>query len=671
MDTDPPTIISIPSCGMTCADSNSVEAKRITASLPWLGFDPFDAVAGVPSSEKYLKRETISTHPAVGLICLPERVSTEDIDPFTGISCLTGNLNDSSVYLYSQGNLCGSVDTEPCTTTSTTKTTLPISIAEDCDHNEVFCTVTSTLSQSYTLDDVAENVRTLLGKVQFGDLPVYDVDATVIAGSYANTVAAIWNPAASKDILSASNLKQIGGATRSIVQIRFLNSSKVKFYFYQQSGGDRTQIGDEQTFDAGEELTLFPPDELGTNTIEVTAGHGCSNCKPSSSITPRTSWDSTSESTDFGFGGGGFIGTDCKIYRTVKNVSSQSINSETSSSFSVSYPSAGGTFSSSSTSNGSSNSSFTMTETLHADPNLSRSLKLEGSASSNSVLSVYESQTPGNSYSGLYTSTSSTSVSDNVATTTITYTGESFYSDRPSENYSTTYSYDGGANFGAVRAEFVCDYENTSTDTDGNWTTTNTENFKAKASEVGVGYTTNYSATFDRTVVSDGFSFSSNTDASFKQTFSDESPYAPSNPVVESHGPDEDAKLTAGANIVARLGTSLGSVQESVDIEFNTDVTVPNTAQCSKKDNESINFTTYVHWVVQEDDESGSPCHTRTVRAMNEQHNFSSARGEQYSVTDYESLTPSVPTAATLTELFHSRGRSSAIIHYAAKTVAQ
>jgi hypothetical protein len=172
----------------------------------------------------------------------------------------------------------------------------------------------------------------------------------------------------------------------------------------------------------------------------------------------------------------------------------------------------------------------------------------------------------------------------------------------------------------------------------------------------------NYERKTNFTTVTSGFGRTTKEeeDYTIKITFDKDLAWKGGDPTTETNN---GVKLSAGS------GTSwyyFNKSSESVDVSLTCNVTIPDLPEC-----ENTSFTTYVTWVVEDDDESDPYCPYRTVAAYNQQHSVSAARGGGYGTLDSVRLSPTQPPIDM--NLFCSRGQgqgtSKAIVHYAAKTI--
>lgn len=236
--------LTVPDGGSCSCCGCVAEIRSVTAYLAQVGYDPFDCdylrgtsptpAPQTPPYTRYLRYSVsgLALINACGDWNLGVQQTTErwDVDPFTGLSCRSGPPSQSVGFLCNPG-FFGASSITSCGATS---------VSYDCGPEEYFdvCsnstktrprTRTESLSSPYTIANVAQNVDTMLARVDglvYNQMPAY-TSGYVLNGT--DHSALTWDPGAS------SVAKFIKGDTwveKTRLYIKFL--ADTKYYLNEQ-----------------------------------------------------------------------------------------------------------------------------------------------------------------------------------------------------------------------------------------------------------------------------------------------------------------------------------------------------------------------------------------------------------------------------------------------------
>jgi hypothetical protein len=312
--TDPATSQQKVSCG--CCDGCGLEVRSVTASLSHVGYLPFTCEGSEPppTDTRYLKYRASGDGyiEACGVDPQHQNVIQEwEVDPFTGLTCYNGPESD----IVSSG--CSEL--QNCSATQKS-----YSCAFEGDPNDDPCAPTQggsgasinwteSLQDSYTIEDVASNVDTALGRIDpYGNdgMPA-GTRGSVINGTNGSILSWVNECALNR----AEYISGAGGVTKTKLFVKFTKDTQ---YRLTQSNGS------VQTLNAteGQQITVDPPSAPNTWTdiaIVIKTKVGCCN----SSIGATTHTGETTDSTFVADEAEGqpppltpFIGPDCKEYLT-------------------------------------------------------------------------------------------------------------------------------------------------------------------------------------------------------------------------------------------------------------------------------------------------------------------------------------------------------------------
>jgi hypothetical protein len=288
-----------------CACCCYAEVRSVTASLSHVGYLPFTCEGSEPppTDTRYLKYRASGDGyiEACGVAPHNQNVTQEwEVDPFTGLTCYNGPESD----IVSSG--CSEL--QNCSATQKS-----YSCAFEGDPNDPCApgsiNWTESLQDSYTIEDVASNVDTALGRIDpYGNdgMPA-GTRGSVINGTNGSILSWVNECALNR----AEFTSGAGGVTKTKLFVKFTKDTQ---YTLTQSDGS------VQTLNAteGQEITIDPPATPNTWTdiaIVNKTKVGCCN----SSIGATTHTGETTDSTFVADGGAPpppipFIGPDCKEY---------------------------------------------------------------------------------------------------------------------------------------------------------------------------------------------------------------------------------------------------------------------------------------------------------------------------------------------------------------------
>jgi len=284
-----------------CACCCYAEVRSVTASLSHVGYLPFTCEGESPpnTNTRYLKYRASGDGylEACGLAPRNLTVTQEwTVDPFTGLTCYNGPCSD----IVSNG--CSEL--QNCSATRK---------SYSCAFEGGSINWTESLQDSYTIENVASNVDTVLGRINpYGNdgMPA-GTRGSVINGTNGSILTWVNDCALNRAEYTSGS----GGVTKTKLFVKFTKATQ---YTLTQSNGS------VQTLEAtvGQEITVDPPTEPNTWTdiaIVNKTKVGCCN----SSIGATTHIGQTTDST--------FVpdeespsplltpltGPDCKKYLTV------------------------------------------------------------------------------------------------------------------------------------------------------------------------------------------------------------------------------------------------------------------------------------------------------------------------------------------------------------------
>ena len=440
--TDPETDQQKVSCG--CCDGCGLEVRSVTASLSHVGYLPFTCEGSEPppTDTRYLKYRASGDGyiEACGVAPQHQNVTQEwEVDPFTGLTCYNGPESD----IVSSG--CSEL--QNCIATQKS-----YSCASEGDPNDPCATTeggsinwTESLQDSYTIENVASNVNTMLGRINpYGNngMPA-GTRGSVVNGTNGSILT--WVNACALN--RAEYISGAGGVTKTKLFVKFTKDTQ---YTLTQSNGS------VQTLNAteGQQITVDPPATPNTwTTIAIVNPTLAGCCK--SSIAATTHTGQTTDSTFVPDEGAPpppipFIGPDCKKYLTISTTNSSS------------HTDSGGGASNQTFSDGSTNNSeyeytisdsYQSTSTTNAgqEPSVTEFYTIATSKTTieNNTTYSYSEESEEYYKSSEYTSTENCTSSNNetgeISTTTTTTQETTFYEDGSSDSGDEQTSTDTGS----------------------------------------------------------------------------------------------------------------------------------------------------------------------------------------------------------------------------------
>jgi hypothetical protein len=412
-----------------CACCCYAEVRSVTASLSHVGYLPFTCEGSEPptTDTRYLKYSASGDGyiEACGVAPQHQNVTQEwEVDPFTGLTCYNG----PEAGIVSSG--CSEL--QNCSATQKS-----YSCAFEGDPNDPCApdsiNWTESLQDSYTIDDVASNVDTALGRIDpYGNdgMPA-GTRGSVINGTNGSILSWVNECALNR----AEYISGAGGVTKTKLFVKFTKDTQ---YTLTQSDGS------VQTLNAteGQEITIDPPATPNTWTdiaIVNKTKVGCCN----SSIGATTHTGETTDSTfniDYSLDEWPptpFIGPDCKKYLTIHTINSSSSTSSGEDAGNESW------FEGSTSDSGSEytiSESYQSTGTINAgqEPSGTVSYTLTGSKTSfvNNTTYSYSEDLDANYKSNEYSSTTNCTTGGNGATSEISTTSQSTYFYEDGSSYS-------------------------------------------------------------------------------------------------------------------------------------------------------------------------------------------------------------------------------------------
>jgi hypothetical protein len=309
--TDPETDQQKVSCG--CCDGCGLEVRSVTASLSHVGYLPFPCEGSEPppTDTRYLKYRASGDGyiEACGVAPQHQNVTQEwEVDPFTGLTCYNGPESD----IVSSG--CSEL--QNCSATQKS-----YSCAFEGDPNDPCAPMeggsvnwTESLQDSYTIEDVASNVDTVLGRINpYGNdgMPA-GTRGSVVNGTNGSILTWVNECALNR----AEYISGAGGVTKTKLFVKFTKDTQ---YTLTQSNGSVQTL----TATEGQQIIVETPSEQNTWTdiaIVNKTKVGCCN----SSIGATTH---TGEATDASrpWWNRYFVGPDCKPYSKVTTVNNSII----------------------------------------------------------------------------------------------------------------------------------------------------------------------------------------------------------------------------------------------------------------------------------------------------------------------------------------------------------
>jgi hypothetical protein len=308
--TDPATSQQKVSCG--CCDGCGLEVRSVTASLSHVGYLPFTCEGSEPppTDTRYLKYRASGDGyiEACGVAPQHQNVTQEwEVDPFTGLTCYNG----PEAGIVSSG--CSEL--QNCSATQKS-----YSCAFEGDPNDPCAPIeggsvnwTESLQDSYTIEDVASNVDTVLGRINpYGNdgMPA-GTRGSVVNGTNGSILTWVNECALNR----AEYISGAGGVTKTKLFVKFTKDTQ---YTLTQSNGSVQTL----TATEGQQIIVETPSEPNTWTdiaIAIKTKVGCCN----SSIGATTHTGETTDSIFVPDEGAPpppipFIGPDCKKYLTMR-----------------------------------------------------------------------------------------------------------------------------------------------------------------------------------------------------------------------------------------------------------------------------------------------------------------------------------------------------------------
>jgi len=410
-----------------CQCEHYYEVRSVTASLSHIGYLPFNCdEEEEPNLETRYLAYRVSGYANVSSCSVSSGSNnnatvTWEVDPFTEITCRTGDENVSSP--------CNIL--ESCSKTQK-RYSCPqesVNLSDPCITNNGSTTPSTTisLSKSYTIDDVADNVDKMFTRVNpFGNDGVPAGKKGIIIND-SNSSILTWSSECSTN--RASFESGDGGVSKTKLYVKFFQASDYSLIY---SNG-RTE---SFAASAGQQIEVDPPDEPNSwIDIEIYNRYDIPCCNteiddPEYSGQIITSTFTPEEGAPPLIP---FTGPDCKKYLTVTANSLETKSCSTS--YADEYGSGSSSFSSTRNSSSTTIASYTQfgvisnqSETYSAEQSESGSFLFEddgtvfvdwtwSSSSSITLTSINGASTCSGSYSGTFTDNSPDSGNDPSTTT--------------------------------------------------------------------------------------------------------------------------------------------------------------------------------------------------------------------------------------------------------------
>lgn len=307
------------SCG--CCDNCYIEVRSVTASLSHVGYLPFSCEdsSPPPADTRYLKYRASGDGyiEACGVAPQNQTVTQEwTIDPFTGLTCYNGPESD----IVSSG--CSTL--QSCSSTQKS-----YACSFEGDPNDPCAPAAGgsinwaeSLQDSYTIEDVASNVDTMLGRINpYGNdgMPA-GTRGSVINGTNGSILTWVNDCALNRAEYTLGS----GGVTKTKLFVKF---SKYTQYTIATSNGSVQTLNAQE----GQEITVDPPTTPNTWT-EITIANktklGCCNSAIANIAHTGQTTDSTFQ-VDYSqetWPPTPFTGPDCKKYSTIHTITSGTSN---------------------------------------------------------------------------------------------------------------------------------------------------------------------------------------------------------------------------------------------------------------------------------------------------------------------------------------------------------
>lgn len=291
-----------------CSCCCYAEVRSVTASLSHVGYLPFTCEGSEPppTDTRYLKYRASGDGyiEACGVAPQHQNVIQEwTVDPFTGLTCYNGPEAD----IVSSG--CSEL--QNC---SATQKSYSCAGDENNPCTQASINWTESLQDSYTIEDVASNVDTMLGRINpYGNdgMPA-GTRGSVVNGTNGSILTWVNECALNR----AEYISGAGGVTKTKLFVKF--TKHTQYTLTQSNGSVQTLTATE-----GQQIIVETPSEPNTWTdiaIVNKTKVGCCN----SSIGATTHTGETTDST-FVADGGQFpcyhIGPDCKKYLKEEEIS--------------------------------------------------------------------------------------------------------------------------------------------------------------------------------------------------------------------------------------------------------------------------------------------------------------------------------------------------------------
>jgi hypothetical protein len=610
--------------------------KRKSATLNLVGFSPFtcpNTPAPAPNTPitRYLQYRVNCSSAQVGCVIPIQKsaTTTYTIDPFTGLQCVSGDVSVGC------GCVNGSNESFTCSPTSQTTNCGPATITEGCTDQadaQGNNTITLSLLQSYTINDVVTKVDSMLSGNPLDDVmkfPAWNSDAQIFAGTGGST-AVSWQPVSACSTLSTLYYKSEYSVTKSELKLEFLGKTKVKVFFTSQDGGAAT-LESTTEYNKDQSVTISPPSQPGVRTLELVSEGSSDFSTFSSSVTPVTTGQRVSKVRNPAPEGeapfAGFIGPDCKRYAVMTTENSASTNKTLTTSV-IARPFPGANL-----------EGFDMTETR--DDNYSTTITTDingtNSVSSGSGSLSYTFNSVDNFFGASDYTSDSTLAADGTLTTISTYTDRG--QGQPSSYTETS---EGFYTVGTVAA--LCD-RTTTTGTSEPFerssqillpaTATTTEKLTVSGSSSASSFETTSSGSDSSTYNENGEESSSSYSVNATRTSTSTTTWSGDMANTLTPANSTTTSWASNGGLCSWKSESLdgdGAESQSLTANFNVSVTVPSVSEPTSP----TNYKTFVHWFVVTNDSSNPNCPTRSVMAGN-RTKFNYVRGP-FSLTESETL---------------------------------
>ena len=312
-------------CGC-CEPCSGVIFQSLTAHLPHHGFSPFatEGLCGgsgeAPEGTRYLTL-TFSGLGTQGAYCGGSKkhgrqTKKHVVDPLTGYIC---NTSAPGINFWCSQAYGGAGNNTQCSPTSLKWDCGTVAAASICEEGEdIPLTLEETLSDAYTIAEVASNVTNLLGQHTISDSNIPPgAGGSVVVGSGHSAIN--WGGSSAT---CAYYYKGYGHVMKTKLRVTFKTAGIVYKLITTDENGTVTNE-EEATSTENQVLNVDPPSEPGSVCVTPACSFGgpaSVDCSISGNYTTRRLVcrdPDTDEQIPCGGGCSGFLAPDCKPYNTL------------------------------------------------------------------------------------------------------------------------------------------------------------------------------------------------------------------------------------------------------------------------------------------------------------------------------------------------------------------